>query len=342
MKWNKLIGLLFILCSFFGGWVWMEWRSFNQTPIDTGGKELLFTVSPGESVSTVARQLARQGVIDNAATFSWAARYKGQASRIQAGEYILVPGTTASRLLEQFVRGEVTSYSLTLVEGWNFPQMFATIARSPELEHTLTGLDAAQIMARIGYPDVHPEGRFFPDTYHFSRGMSDVDILQRAYRSMETVLQQEWQERADGLPYKTADEALIMASIIEKETGLTEERQAIAGVFVRRLQKGMLLQTDPTIIYGLGEEFDGNIRRKHLKDSKNRYNTYQHKGLPPTPIAMPGRESIHAALHPAPGKALYFVSQGDGSHHFSATLEEHNRAVRTYQLQQRGKEKPDK
>ena len=342
MKWNRIIGLSFILCSFLGSWVWMEWRGFNQTPIDTGGKELLFTVSPGESVSTVARRLAGQGVIDSAAAFSWAARYKGLASRIQAGEYILMPGTTASRLLEQFVRGEVTSYSLTLVEGWNFQQMLAAIARSPELEHTLTGLDVAQIMARIGYPDVHPEGRFFPDTYHFSRGMSDADILQRAYRSMETILQQEWQTRADDLPYKTADEALIMASIIEKETGLADERQDIAGVFVRRLQKGMLLQTDPTIIYGLGEKFDGNLRRKHLKDSGNRYNTYRHKGLPPTPIAMPGRESIHAALHPAPGKALYFVARGDGSHQFSATLKEHNRAVRKYQLQRRRKDNTDR
>ncbi len=337
MKWNRIIGVLFILASFLGGWLWMEWRSFNETPIDTGGEEVLFTVNPGDSMNTVARRLAEQGLIENAATFSWAARYKGLASRIQAGEYIFEPGITASRLLDQLVQGEVTSYSLTLVEGWNFPQMLAAIAQSPELEHTLEGMDAAEIMTRIGYPDIHPEGRFFPDTYHFSRGMSDVDILRRAYRSMEKILQQEWQQRADGLPYKTAEEALIMASIIEKETGLAGERQDIAGVFVRRLQKGMLLQTDPTIIYGLGEEFDGNLRRKHLRDRENIYNTYRHKGLPPTPIAMPGRESIHAALHPAPGKALYFVAKGDGSHYFSATLEEHNRAVRKYQLQRRGK-----
>ena len=333
MRWNRIIGLLFILSSFLGGWAWMEWRSFNQAPIDTGGGELLFTVEPGESLASVARRLAGQGVIESATIFSWAARIKGLASRIQAGEYIFKPGTTPARLLEQLVQGEVTSYSLTLVEGWNFTRMLAAIAESPHLEHTLRGLDQAQIMARIGYPDVHPEGRFFPDTYRFTRGMSDVEILQRAYRTMERILQQEWQGRAADLPYQSADEARIMASIIEKETGLPEERQEIAGVFVRRLQRGMLLQTDPTIIYGLGESFDGNLRRKHLRDSANSYNTYRHKGLPPTPIAMPGRDSIHAALHPAPGETLYFVSRGDGSHYFSVTLREHNRAVRKYQLQ---------
>ncbi len=332
MRWNRIIGLLFILCSFLGGWLWMEWRSFNRDPVTTGGKELLFTVRPGESLASVARRLEEQGVIDSATSFSWAARFKGLASRVQAGEYILPPGITPSRLLDRLVRGEVTSYSLTLVEGWNFPQMLAAIARSPQLEHTLDGLDAKQIMERLGYPEQHPEGRFFPDTYHFTRGMSDLEILQRAYRTMERILQQEWQQRAPDLPYRTPYEALIMASIIEKETGRAEERQEIAGVFVRRLRRGMLLQTDPTIIYGLGESFDGNLRRKHLRDRDNRYNTYRHKGLPPTPIAMPGRDSIHAALHPAPGKTLYFVSRGDGSHQFSVTLEEHNRAVRRYQL----------
>ncbi len=336
MRWNRIIGLLFILGSFLGGWGWMEWRGFHQEPIDTGGRELLFTVEPGESLAGVARRLAQEGVIGNATTFSWVARLKGLASRIQAGEYVIEPGITRARLLEQLAQGEVTSYSLTLVEGWNFARMLSAIADSPHLEHTLQGLDQKQIMGRLGHPDVHPEGRFFPDTYRFPRGMSDLEVLRRAYRTMERVLQQEWQGRAAGLPYRSPDEALIMASIIEKETGLPEERREIAGVFVRRLQRGMLLQTDPTIIYGLGEGFDGNLRRKHLRDSSNRYNTYRHKGLPPTPIAMPGRDSIHAALHPAPGESLYFVSRGDGSHHFSVTLEEHNRAVRRYQLKRGG------
>ncbi len=337
MKWHRILGLLFILGSFLGGWVWMEWRGFHETPLDTDGKELLFTVTPGESMGSVARRLAKRGVIEDAAILSWIARIKGLASRIQAGEYLISPGMTAAELLEQLVAGEVTSYSLTLVEGWNFPQMLAAINRNPALKHTLKGLKSEVIMARLGYSGVHPEGRFFPDTYHFSKGMSDREILQRAYRTMERVLQEEWEKRAEGLPYQDPYEALIMASIIEKETALAEERQAIAGVFVRRLQKGMLLQTDPTIIYGLGESFDGNLRRVHLKDTRNRYNTYRYKGLPPTPIAMPGREAIHAALHPDSGKALYFVAKGDGSHHFSATLEEHNRAVRRYQLK-RGRE----
>ncbi len=339
MKWNKIIGLLLILCSFLGGWLWMEWRSFNEAPLDTGGEELLFTVKPGESMSSIAHRLAEQRVIENAALLSWMARIKGLASRIQAGEYLIPPGITASELLERLVAGEVTRYSLTLVEGWNFSQMLAAIHRNPALDHTLKGLGNDEIMARLGHSGVHPEGRFFPDTYHFSRGMSDREILQRAYRTMERVLEEEWQNRAEGLPYRNPYEALIMASIIEKETGRPEERRAIAGVFVRRLEKGMLLQTDPTIIYGLGGRFDGNLRRSHLKDEQNPYNTYRHKGLPPTPIAMPGREAIHAALHPDSGKTLYFVSKGDGSHHFSVTLEEHNRAVRKYQLKRGGSTK---
>ncbi len=332
MRWNRIVGLLFILGSFLGGWLWMEWHSFNETPINTGGKELLFTVSPGESMSSVSHRLAEKGVVERAATLAWVARIEGLASQIQAGEYLIPPGSTAAQLLERLVKGDVTRYSITLVEGWTFSRMLSAIARSPELEHTLSGLGGAEIMKRLGLPEVHPEGRFFPDTYHFSRGMSDLDILRRAHRRMTAVLEQEWRQRDEGLPYKSPDEALIMASIIEKETGLAEERRDIAGVFVRRLQKGMLLQTDPTVIYGLGEGFDGNLRRGDLADSSNPYNTYRHKGLPPTPIAMPGRESIHAALHPAAGRALYFVARGDGGHHFSATLKEHNRAVRKYQL----------
>ena len=336
MKWNRILGLLLVLGSFLGGWAWMEWRSFHETPLEIGEEALLFTVTPGESMNSVARRLAGQGVIGDASVLSWIARFKGLASRIQAGEYLISPGMTASELLDRLVSGEVTRYSLTLVEGWNFAQTLAAIHRNPVLRHTLKGLGNEAIMARLGHSGVHPEGRFFPDTYHFSRGMSDREILQRAYRKMEQVLREEWESRAEGLPYRNPYEALIMASIIEKETGLAQERGAIAGVFVRRLQKGMLLQTDPTIIYGLGAKFDGNLRRIHLNDERNPYNTYRHKGLPPTPIAMPGREAIHAALHPEEGTALYFVARGDGSHYFSDTLEEHNRAVRKYQLKRGG------
>ncbi len=337
MKWRGILALLLLLGVLLAaGWSWMEWRGFHERPLDTKGEELLFTVMPGESMGSVAHRLAEEGVIEDAAVLSWIARFKGLASRIQAGEYRISSRMTAAELLDRLVSGEVTRYSLTLVEGWNFSQVLAAIHRNPALKHTLKGLDGEAIMAQLGHPGVHPEGRFFPDTYHFSKGMSDKEILLRAYRTMERILAEEWEGRAEGLPYENPYEALIMASIIEKETGLPEERGAIAGVFVRRLQKGMLLQTDPTIIYGLGERFDGNLRRVHLNDAGNPYNTYRHKGLPPTPIAMPGREAIHAALHPEEGEALYFVAKGDGSHHFSRTLEEHNRAVRRYQLKRNG------
>jgi UPF0755 protein len=205
------------------------------------------------------------------------------------------------------------------------------LAGSEILEHRLGGLEPGQVMARLGRPDTHPEGRFLPDTYHFPRGATDLQVLRRAMHAMDRLLAAEWPRRAEGLPFGSAEEALILASIVEKETGLARERPQIAGVFVRRLLRGMLLQSDPTVIYGLGDAFDGDLRRVHL-ERPSPYNSYTEKGLPPTPIAMPGREAVLAVLHPAPGDALYFVAKGDGSHHFSATLEEHNRAVRRYQL----------
>jgi UPF0755 protein len=231
-------------------------------------------------------------------------------------------------------RGEVVQYSLTLVEGWSFRQVRTALERQSKLELTLTGLSDAQLMARLGYPGVNPEGRFFPDTYRFVRGMSDLDLLKQAYVRLEQVLAEEWQGRADGLPYKAPYDALIMASIIEKETGVPEERGEIAGVFVRRLRIGMRLQTDPTVIYGLGERYNGKLTRAHLREP-TAYNTYVIDGMPPTPIAMVGREAINAALHPVAGKSLYFVARGDGSHVFSNSLEAHNRAVREYQLTRR-------
>lgn len=231
-------------------------------------------------------------------------------------------------------RGEVVQYSLTLVEGWNFRQLRSALQNQPKLQQTLDGLSDAEIMAHIGAPELHPEGRFFPDTYRFTRGTSDADLLRRAYARLEQVLEEEWQQRSEGLPYQNAYQALVMASIIEKETGVPEERGEIAGVFVRRLARGMLLQTDPTVIYGMGERYKGRITRTDLR-TPTPYNTYTNAGLPPTPIAMVGREAIHAALHPADGTSLYFVARGDGSHVFSDTLDQHNRAVREYQLKRR-------
>ena len=327
----KLLGLLVLLGSLAGGWVLMEYRLFteNAMAVPAGGTTVV--VAPGTPLSGVAEALQRKGLIDHPRFFVWMARLRGKATAVQAGEYRIDPGLTPPRLLAKMAAGEVVQYDLTLVEGWTIHQTLAAVRQHPRLKHTLGKASPEEVMARIGHPDQHPEGRFLPDTYHFPSGTTDVAFLQRAYRAMEEALAAAWKERAEDLPYNRPYEALIMASIIEKETAVPAERRQIAGVFVRRLEKGMRLQTDPTVIYGLGQGFDGNIRRRDLRRDTP-YNTYLHSGLPPTPIAMPGAESIEAALHPAPGDALYFVSKGDGSHHFSATLEEHNRAVRRYQL----------
>jgi UPF0755 protein len=258
------------------------------------------------------------------------ARWQGIAHAIKAGEYYLPAGITPPQLLQQMVAGKVMEASLTLVEGWTFSQVMAVVSNSPYLRQTLASLEASAIMERLGYPGQHPEGRFFPDTYYFPAGTTDFAFLQRAYQLMRKHLAREWAHRAPGLPYQTQDEALILASIIERESALPQERPLIAGVFVRRLQKGMPLQTDPTVIYGLGEAFNGVLRRLDLQRDTP-YNTYTRSGFPPSPISMPGLESLRAALHPADGEALYFVARGDGSHQFSATLEEHEAAVQTYQ-----------
>ena len=236
-------------------------------------------------------------------------------------------------LLSHMVAGNTKSFSVTFVEGMRFDDMLRILADTPHITSVLTGLDHQEIMRRVGQPEQHPEGQFFPATYDFGHGSEDITILRRAYQRMRRELADAWRERDPELPYETPDEALVMASIIEKETGLASERAEIAGVFVRRLRRGMKLQTDPTVIYGLGAAFDGNLRRADLRRDTP-YNTYTRHGLPPTPIALPGADAIHAALHPAPGNSLFFVARGDGSHQFSATLAEHNRAVRRYQLKQ--------
>lgn len=265
---------------------------------------------------------------------SFHARLSGQDQAIKAGEYRLGPGMRPVDLPALLVSGKVILHELTLVEGWRFEQALQAIKAHPALAQTLTQSSPAAAMAALGRPELHPEGRLYPDTYRFPRGTTDVAFMQRAFAQMEAALAEEWAGRAQGLPYRSADEALIMASIVERETSVASERFDIAGVFVRRLQKHMRLQTDPTVIYGLGAAFDGNIRRRDLT-TDTPYNTYTRGGLPPTPICLPGRASINAALHPAPGDALYFVAKGDGSHFFSATFAEHNAAVRKYQLKRR-------
>jgi UPF0755 protein len=261
-------------------------------------------------------------------------RWTGLDQQIKRGEYRLPPQSTALSLLQLLTSGKVIQYRVTLPEGITLARAVEILAQQEELEHELTGPDDPRILALVE-PYEEAEGLFFPDSYHFARGDSDWEVLQRAHRVMLDTLADEWGEREPDLPYETPYEALVMASIIERETGLPEERRDIAGVFVRRMKKGMRLQTDPTVIYGLGETFDGNLKRSHLKDSDNPYNTYRHHGLPPTPIALPGRAAIHAALHPRKGSSLYFVARGDGGHVFSDTLAEHERAVRKYQLQRR-------
>ena len=299
--------------------------------------EQTIQITPGTGFSQLTTQLQQRDIISNPLVWKLYARITAKATRVQAGEYQLEASITPAELLDKLVRGDVIQHQITLVEGWNFTQLLQALAADKKLEHQLAELKRSEVMAKLGKPDEHPEGRFFPDSYQFTRGTTDVDILQRAYQRLSTILDDEWQQRAKDLPYKTTYDALIMASIVEKETGQANERAEIAGVFVRRLQKRMRLQTDPTVIYGLGERYKGNIRRKHLKQPTP-YNTYVIRGLPPTPIAMVGREAIHAALHPKPGKSLYFVAKGDGSHFFSDTLEQHNRAVRRYQIQRRAEQ----
>jgi len=299
--------------------------------------EQTIEITPGIGFSQISAQLQQRDIISNPLIWKLYARITAKATRVQAGEYQLEAGITPFGLLDKMVRGDVIQHQITLVEGWSFTQLLQALAADNKLEHQLAELERSDIMAKLGKPDEHPEGRFFPDSYQFTSGTTDVDILQRAYQRLSVILDEEWLQRDKGLPYKAAYDALIMASIVEKETGQAHERAEIAGVFVRRLQKGMRLQTDPTVIYGLGASYKGNIKRKHLKQPTP-YNTYIIRGLPPTPIAMVGREAIHAALHPKPGKSLYFVAKGDGSHFFSDTLEQHNRAVRRYQIQRRAEQ----
>lgn len=328
-KWALLCSLLIVFAFGFHGYHTLT------KPLHFAGQVL--EVPSGSGFSQITVRLQKQGIISQTLYWKIYARLTGKAKRVQAGEYQLTSGISAQQLLEKMVSGEVIRHQVTLVEGWTFKQFLAALAAEEKLQHELTGLSSKQVMAKLGKDDEYPEGRFFPDSYQFTRGASDLDILQRAYQRLASILDEEWQQREEGLPYKSAYEALVMASIIEKETGQAVERPEIAGVFVRRLLKGMRLQTDPTVIYGLGDRYKGNIKRKHLIQSTP-YNTYVIKGLPPTPIAMVGREAIHAALHPKAGKSLYFVARGDGSHFFSDTLEQHNKAVRRYQINQRAEQ----
>ena len=328
-------------------WMVYDIQQFMSEPMVIPEEGLVIKVNQGSNLTRIAYQLYKQNVISKPRYMTWYARWTSQASKIHIGEYRLDAGATPLSFLESVAKGDVVQYSITIVEGWSFKQMMALLNQNEYIEHTLAGLSNEQIMIELGYGGEHPEGRFMPDTYHFPRGIKDREVLKIAYQSMQSYIIKSWDERDVGIPIKSAYEALILASIVEKETGLASERPEIAGVFSRRLIKRMRLQSDPTVIYGMGERYKGNIRRSDLKRDTP-YNTYRNFGLPPTPIAMPGREAIDAVLHPKEGNALYFVAkgEGDGSHYFSATLREHNNAVIKYQLKGRKKPfssyKPDK
>lgn len=322
LRFGGATGLLFVALAAYLGFNWLR-------PLHPG--DGIYTVSSGTTVRGFARGLAAADVIGNTWTMVLLARLRGQHRSIKAGDYVFADGVTQWGVLDQLVAGKTVRFPLTLIEGWNFREFRAALDGAEHLAHDTRGLSDAEIMARLDRTGVHPEGRFFPDTYFYSRGTSDLVVLRQAFETMAGRLALAWAGRAGELPYRNIDEALVMASIVEKETGLRTERAEIAGVFVNRLRKGMRLQTDPTVIYGLGARFDGNLRKRDLlRDGP--YNTYTRRGLPPTPIAMPGTESLHAAMHPADTDNLYFVSRGDGSHVFSATLEQHNHAVQRHQL----------
>lgn len=330
----KLLGFTILGLSIFLGWFWQSYNHFVSTPVNFSQTSTDFTIPSGASLTSVANSLASQGIISDASLFIWMTKFDDKKISIQAGEYVIDPDMTPRDIVASFVVGKVKQYPFTIVEGWSFKQLLVALGASTRLQHELKGQSGAEVMDSIGHSGEHPEGRFLPDTYHFPAGSTDTLFLQRAYDAMEKVLQKEWQGRKAGLPYKNSYEALIMASIVEKETGVEKERKQIAGVFVRRLEKRMRLQTDPTVIYGMGDKYTGNLRKKDLKKDTP-YNTYRRRGLPPTPIALPGEAAINAALHPHDDKTLYFVAKGDGSHYFSETMKAHNKAVRKYQIRQR-------
>jgi UPF0755 protein len=303
--------------------IWQQYRQFLQTPLNIETQGLVLDVEAGSNIRSVIAKLEQQGA--TRMDWRWRLLNRLEHTTIKTGEFQLEPGVLPLQLLNLLASGKVISYRFTIVEGWSVKELLAALGKNPVLQHTLETV--TELKAVEGMPDANPEGRFLPETYSFVRGDSDLQILRRAYKDMSDALSRVWLGRDMGLPYETPDELLIMASIIEKETSLASERADIAGVFVRRLLKHWRLETDPTVIYGMGESYQGNIRRQDLKNDTP-YNTYRRHGLPPTPIALPGLASLQAAAHPAAGEAMFFVANGQGGHTFSSTLEAHNKAVR--------------
>jgi UPF0755 protein len=333
--WFALSGAAFAL-ALGGALTLYAWRQLN-TPLPIPAEGTWVEVTSGTPLRRVSADLAERGLLKHPQLLTLYARATGDATRVRAGEYQLPPGVTPISLLEKLVSGQVYLHQVTVVEGWKFDELLRMLRTHPAI--AVTELDGEGIMAALGTPDLHPEGQFLPETYRFPRGTTDVELLRTAHQALQQRLDSAWQSRTAENELDTPYEALILASIIEKETALPSERRLISGVFHERLRRGMRLQTDPTVIYGLGAAFDGNLRRRDL-DTDTPYNTYTRTGLPPTPIALPGGASIDAAVNPENTNAVYFVAtgRGDGSHKFSATLEEHERAVREYLRELRGRE----
>ena len=320
--------LLLICAAAAGGWLWLQHEFEAPGPAP---EVLRIEVEPGTSVRSVLTKLESQGSLRNARAVAWYLRLRGRRPRVQSGAYELPAHASPAQILALFEEGKVILEQVTVVEGATFADFLDALEQHPRVAHTLSGKSAAEIMTALGHPGLSPEGEFFPDTYRFAANTSDAAILTLAYDSMQRALAAAWQGRSPDLPLATPYAALILASMIEKEAALESERALIAGVFVNRLRKGMRLQSDPTVVYGLGAHYDGTIHTRDLLRD-NPYNTYTREGLPPTPIALPGRESLLAAVRPADTPALYFVATGlgNGAHHFSSTLQEHNSAVQTY------------
>jgi UPF0755 protein len=328
-RWRQLlVGTVLLIVTLAGGRYWLFQQRLNA-PLNLQSSYIL-NIAPGSNFTRLIRQLREAGIVDNEDLLYYV-RYHDLANRIRAGEYELVAGMTPLALLQLVLDGKVIEYQIRLGEGWTLREALLAVQAHPAITTTLDAHDPAALQTAFGTMQ-YPEGGFFPETYNFTRGTTDRELMRRAKALMDATLARAWAERDAGLPYMTEYEVLVMASIIEKETGLSSEQAEIAGVFVRRLQQNMRLQTDPTVIYGIAN-FDGNLTRAHLQ-ADTPYNSYTRAGLPPTPIALPGRGAIFASVHPAQGDALYFVAKGDGSHYFSATLEEHNAAVKRYQLGQ--------
>jgi len=329
---KALVALALLVAVAFGGWAWQRYQGFADTPIALAGSERIIAVERGDGFQDILDKLREAG-IQEGHDLEWKvlAQEMQVVSRLQVGDYAIRHGITPRELLAKLESGKVIQHRFTIVEGWNLRELRAALAGDEVLVKLATDLDDRALMAALDRPGQHPEGRFLPETYHYTRGMSDLDLLRRAALAMDKAVADAWDARAAGIPIQTPEQLLTLASIIEKETGKASERPEIAGVFARRLRLGMRLQTDPTVIYGMGSQYNGNIRRSDLT-TDTPYNTYTRAGLPPTPIAMPGRAALFAAANPADGDTLYFVARGDGSHVFSATLAEHNRAVACHQL----------